>query len=418
MPRHQAQDPQTEGAGRMLRRLSWLAISCAAAAIGGAVGIAEEKKQLPAALAAPLITPQKLDLKVVVPKSLTEPKSEPANESETGAHGAGQGNTAPDKPPESPEEKPVEKSPEPPVPTEWLPAEILAEEAKCKALLATADVLAIPEPPFRSGPCGAPAPVRVISVGKDPEVALDPPPLLTCAMAASLALWIKKDLQPLAQKHLGERVIKIATMSDYSCRAAYGRKGNRLSEHGRANALDIRGFTTAKGKFSSVLTDWGMTQRDVARAIAAAKAAAEKAEKERAEAEAAAAAKIDPNVSKVPVTGSAPKDPTRESLADRSVVEGTEKPSPEKATPPSKPESDIAPASLGAPKPVKSTAVAPEPIIGPQPLSKSGTFLREAHASACRVFGTTLGPEANEAHRNHFHLDMAERKDELKICDD
>ena len=30
--------------------------------------------------------------------------------------------------------------------------------------------------------------------------------------------------------------------------------------------------------------------------------------------------------------------------------------------------------------------------------------------------GTTLGPEANEAHRNHFHVDMAERTIK-KICD-
>jgi hypothetical protein len=48
--------------------------------------------------------------------------------------------------------------------------------------------------------------------------------------------------------------------------------------------------------------------------------------------------------------------------------------------------------------------------------SKASHFLREAHAAACRIFGTTLGPEANEAHRNHFHVDMAERK-YAKICD-
>jgi hypothetical protein len=43
-------------------------------------------------------------------------------------------------------------------------------------------------------------------------------------------------------------------------------------------------------------------------------------------------------------------------------------------------------------------------------------FLHEIHASACRLFGTTLGPEANADHRNHFHVDMAERKFK-KICD-
>jgi len=44
-----------------------------------------------------------------------------------------------------------------------------------------------------------------------------------------------------------------------------------------------------------------------------------------------------------------------------------------------------------------------------------GDFLRDIHAGACRIFGTTLGPEANEAHRNHFHLDMTERR--TPLCD-
>lgn len=37
-------------------------------------------------------------------------------------------------------------------------------------------------------------------------------------------------------------------------------------------------------------------------------------------------------------------------------------------------------------------------------------FLRLLHASACRRFGTVLGPEYNAAHANHFHFDMAERR--------
>lgn len=35
-----------------------------------------------------------------------------------------------------------------------------------------------------------------------------------------------------------------------------------------------------------------------------------------------------------------------------------------------------------------------------------GAFLREVHEGACEVFGTTLGPDYNGAHRDHFHLDM------------
>ncbi|HKJ60950.1 MAG TPA: extensin family protein [Hyphomicrobiales bacterium] len=37
-------------------------------------------------------------------------------------------------------------------------------------------------------------------------------------------------------------------------------------------------------------------------------------------------------------------------------------------------------------------------------------FLREIHDGACKIFGTVLGPEANAAHHNHFHLDMTKRR--------
>lgn len=37
-------------------------------------------------------------------------------------------------------------------------------------------------------------------------------------------------------------------------------------------------------------------------------------------------------------------------------------------------------------------------------------FLREIHAGACKLFGTVLGPEANAAHHDHFHLDMTKRR--------
>ena len=44
-------------------------------------------------------------------------------------------------------------------------------------------------------------------------------------------------------------------------------------------------------------------------------------------------------------------------------------------------------------------------------------FLRAAHRSACKLFNTVLGPEANNAHLNHFHVDMAERIKNTKICE-
>ena len=37
-------------------------------------------------------------------------------------------------------------------------------------------------------------------------------------------------------------------------------------------------------------------------------------------------------------------------------------------------------------------------------------FLRDIHDGGCKIFGTVLGPEANAAHHNHFHVDMAKRR--------
>lgn len=42
-------------------------------------------------------------------------------------------------------------------------------------------------------------------------------------------------------------------------------------------------------------------------------------------------------------------------------------------------------------------------------------FLRDIHDGACQIFGTVLGPDANDAHKNHFHLDMTERR--RPLCD-
>lgn len=36
-------------------------------------------------------------------------------------------------------------------------------------------------------------------------------------------------------------------------------------------------------------------------------------------------------------------------------------------------------------------------------------FLRDVRDGACRLFATTLSPDYNEAHRDHFHLDQAKR---------
>jgi hypothetical protein len=342
--------------------------------------------------------------------------------------------------------KAAEAPKKPAIPTEWPAVDVELARARCTQLLKGVDAVTMPEAPFRKGDCGTMAPVRLISIGKNPEVSLSPPPVVTCDMVVALTKWMKQDIQPLARRHLGSEVIRMESMSDYSCRMAYGRVGNKLSEHGKANALDIRGFTTRKGDEAIVLTSWGQTKRDVEKQIAAAKAAAAKAEAVKVAAEKA-------NAERVAAAAAAAQPPaTVDKLPRKTLAEGLPKTSDDLGMPVFVQTEGfgMAPTRLGGPKeavaakvelktadgkkksnkkdaskkdkadPETVAALPPEtadqPAVAPAPKNPTSRFLHEAHATACQIFGTTLGPEANEAHRNHFHVDMAERK-VRKICD-
>ena len=299
-------------------------------------------------------------------------------------------------------------------PATWSPQEIEIAKARCTQLLHGIDAVLIPEEPVREGECGTPAPVRVVSIGRKPEVTFSPPALVTCDMVVGLHAWLKSDLQPLARKHLGAEIVKIETMSDYSCRNAYGRVKTRLSEHGRANALDIRGFITSKSEAVAVLDNWGMTSREVI-AQAAKEQAARQAMTPRPV--------VDPGR---PSSPSQPAQPSQD-VARGTIIDGLPRPTiaiPGVGNPSNSPTSmGFGLSRLGGPKPAQAgkipektaphapAAAAPQASLpqAPLPDPRKTLFLRQAHASACRIFGTVLGPEANNAHRNHFHVDMAER---------
>ena len=46
-------------------------------------------------------------------------------------------------------------------------------------------------------------------------------------------------------------------------------------------------------------------------------------------------------------------------------------------------------------------------------LKRETEFVRNVHEHACPTFGTVLGPAANRAHKDHFHLDMKQRRANL-----
>lgn len=285
-----------------------------------------------------------------------------------------------------------------PAPTGWSKQEIELAQARCTAILKGLDVVALPDTPIREGTeCGTPAPMRLVSIGSNPQIAFSPPPALTCDMIAALHQWLQRDVQPLARKHLGAPVVSVATMSSYSCRNAYGRKNGRLSEHGRVNAVDIGAFITAKGQATMVVADWG----PIAREIAAQAAAAQK----QREAEAAAAAARQKNgVQPAQAPAIVATQPLRPSIGIdlpgiAVQIPGTSAPTALGLTGANR---------LGGPK--QQGDPVPHAVPAIEPLTGKAQFLRAAHQAACKVFGTVLGPEANSAHKNHFHVDMAERK--------
>lgn len=134
--------------------------------------------------------------------------------------------------------------PEPPPPT------------ACR--LALTDAIAIaPSIPDITGPgsCGGPDLVRLEAVvlPDGSRVAVTPAATLRCPMASALAAWVRDDIAPLAAT-LDSRIAALDNFDSYDCRGRNRVFGAKLSEHGRANALDIRGLKLANGRLLS-LTD-------------------------------------------------------------------------------------------------------------------------------------------------------------------
>jgi hypothetical protein len=305
-----------------------------------------------------------------------------------------------------PKVEPQKSPPAANAPPTWSTQEIELARARCSVLLKGLDVVAIPEAPIREGAeCGTPAPMQLISIGSSPQVAFSPPPTLTCDMIAALHKWLQQDVQALARKHLGSPVVRIATMSSYSCRNAYGRAKARLSEHGRMNAIDIGAFVTSGGQTAMVLTGWGPNAREIA--AKAAEAARKQAEAAAAAAKAKAAdPKAGPETKVAEPAPAAAPVPLRPSIATTIPGVTTILPAPPSATLSLSPQ-----ARLGGPKPSE-----PTPTVVPGSMNGTAHFMRGVHRAGCRIFGTVLGPEANSYHNNHFHFDMADRSRRV-ICE-
>lgn len=165
------------------------------------------------------------------------PRARPAEASVAGPQ-PGQGPAAADQAaPELPEPKPPELS-------------------ACRLALTESIAIAPSIPPIKGpGGCGGEDLVRLEAVvlSATQRVALKPAAILRCAMATAVADWVRADMAPLAAG-LGTTISELDNFDLFECRGRNRVKGAKMSEHGLANALDIRGVKFSNGSTLS-LTD-------------------------------------------------------------------------------------------------------------------------------------------------------------------
>lgn len=257
-------------------------------------------------------------------------------------------------------------APEPERPATWSEEEVSSARRECDELLASIAADAELQAPLRHGDCGTPAPLKVARIGSAGGVALEPAGVLNCRMVARLHQWIETVAQPAAREGLGSKIVKLSNASAYMCRNRYNDAAAKISEHAFANALDVSAFVLADGRRIDVKSFWGLLNSTQA---TAAKLAAVPGTAKSPSASGTAA-------------GLQPTPLSRKQLTPRAVTAGlkTEAPVDQAVTP------------------------------APQPATAEQKFLRQLHSSACGIFSTVLGPEANAAHHDHFHLDLQRRR--------
>jgi hypothetical protein len=142
------------------------------------------------------------------------------------------------------------------------PAAPEAPKPSACRLALTEDIAIAPSIPDITGPggCGGTDLVRLeaIVLPNKHKVAVTPAATLRCSMAQAIADWVRTDVAALAARQNSEPAV-LDNFDSYECRGFNRIPGAHLSEHGRANALDVRAIKLANG--ASI----GLTDRSVPR---------------------------------------------------------------------------------------------------------------------------------------------------------
>lgn len=97
--------------------------------------------------------------------------------------------------------------------------------------------------------CGGPDVVHLerIILEDHAAIAVEPPATLRCEMAEAVVNFVRQDLASAAAR-LGAALSAIENYVSYDCRGRNRVAGAKLSEHGLANALDIRSVRLKDGR--------------------------------------------------------------------------------------------------------------------------------------------------------------------------
>lgn len=98
------------------------------------------------------------------------------------------------------------------------------------------------------GECGVEDVVRLeaVMLRDKSRVALTPPAIVRCTFAEAIVQWVREDLAP-AVRPLGAPLRSLDNYAAYDCRGRNRIVGAKLSEHGKANAIDVRSVKLANG---------------------------------------------------------------------------------------------------------------------------------------------------------------------------
>lgn len=121
-------------------------------------------------------------------------------------------------------------------------------EAACRTRLKQLGVVFTDMPAINTGgACRIDNPISVSGFNGG-NIAFKPAATLNCQVTERFARWIKNDLNPASRLRYLSGVSAIHNAGGYSCRTMNHRRGAKMSEHSRGNAIDVTKIVLNNGK--------------------------------------------------------------------------------------------------------------------------------------------------------------------------